>query len=531
MYKKILYIIVSILIAAVSAGCSGNITDIFTGDGDQQYEESKTVNFAVSDIRTLNPVVSRDEDTYFISKLIYQSLFILDDNLAPDGELVSDYKVGSDGKTVTMTLVKDACFSDGEKVQADDVKFSIESYMAAGSKSIYYSKVKGISSVTTDGKYKVKVRFKNAGDGGVKNLTFPILPAHLYTTAEITQRDSSFRPVGSGSYKVASYKSGSKLVLSKNKYTNSIVPDNRLVFTVYSDGNVLNLAEGNLVSFTVNKNIERQTEVGSKSLKTSDFCSNQLETVIFNCRSEILGSSEMRKAIAYSIDTEEIISKAYYNSAVSTNTLFYPGYLGIENTGDLYSQDTKKAEDILKELGAKDTDKDGILNTDDGGNIKITIIVNSDQARNSAAQIIEESIESLDIDAQVVTLSDSEYRKRLRNGKFDIAFSGISFSDCYDVRGILGGSSDYTGYKDRTLQKLAVKLNSCIEEEKMIECAADINEKIKDNLNYYPVCYRTYAVIASNELTGEISSMFNDIYRGCEGWYSVYQLDASDEEK
>ena len=65
----------------------------------------------------------------------------------------------------------------------------------------------------------------------------------------------------------------------------------------------------------------------------------------------------------------------------------------------------------------------------------------------------------------------------------------------------------------------------------MIECAADINEKIKDNLNYYPVCYRTYAVIASNELTGEISSMFNDIYRGCEGWYSVYQLDASDEEK
>ena len=161
MYKKILYILVSILIAAVSAGCSGNITDIFTGDGDQQYEESKTVNFAVSDIRTLNPVVSRDEDTYFISKLIYQSLFILDDNLAPDGELVSDYKVGSDGKTVTMTLVKDACFSDGEKVQADDVKFSIESYMAAGSKSIYYSKVKGISSVTTDGKYKVKVKFKN----------------------------------------------------------------------------------------------------------------------------------------------------------------------------------------------------------------------------------------------------------------------------------------------------------------------------------------------------------------------------------
>lgn len=104
MNKKILYILVSILIAAVSAGCSGNITDIFTGDGDQQYEESKTVNFAVSDIRTLNPVVSRDEDTYFISKLIYQSLFILDDNLAPDGELVSDYKVGSDGKTVTMTL-------------------------------------------------------------------------------------------------------------------------------------------------------------------------------------------------------------------------------------------------------------------------------------------------------------------------------------------------------------------------------------------------------------------------------------------
>lgn len=530
MYKKISYILICILIAASFAGCSGNISDIFSGDGDKQYEESKTVNFAVSYIRTLNPVVSEDRDTYFISKLIYQSLFVLDENLSPCGQLVSDYRVASDGKTVTMTLVKNACFSDGEKVQSDDVKFSIESYIAAGRKSIYYSNVKDISSVSADGKYKVKVRFRNAGDGGVRNLTFPILPAHLYSTSEITQRDSSFRPVGSGSYKVASYKRGSRLVLSKNSNTNGTVPDNRLVFTVYTDGNVLNLAEGNLVSLTVNENIERQSEVGSKSLKTADICSNELETVIFNCKSDMLGSIDMRKAIAYSIDTDEIISKAYYNSAVSTNTLFYPGYLGIENTGDLYSQDTKKAEDILKEAGARDTDKDGILNNEDGENISITIIVNTDQARISAAQIIEENIDSLDIEASVVALSDSKYKKRLRNGNFDIAVSGIRFSDYYDVRGILGGSSDYTGYRDSTLNQLAVKLNSCINEEQMTECVTGINESIKENLNYYPLCYRTYAVITSNEFTGEISSMFNDIYRGCEGWYSTYQIDAPDEE-
>lgn len=528
MFKKISCILLSVVLLLGMTGCSSSISDIFTDTSEPSYEESSIINLIMSDIKTLNPVVSKDADTYYISKLVYQSLFETDEHLSPSGELVSDYKVSDDGKTVTLSLVKDACFSDGSSLTADDVVFSIKCYMEAGKKSLYCDNVKGISSVSAKGKYKVAVRYKSRGEGGIKNLTFPILPSHLYSTSDLLSADSSFRPVGSGSYKVYSYKKEKKLVLVKNKKTNGTVPSNRLVFTKYSNENVLNLEEGNLLSLSLNTELERQSEVGSKSLKTTNICSNRLETAVFNCKSGIFKDKNVRQAAAYAIKKSDIITKAYYGSAVPTSSVFYPDYLGTSSKKYPYKYDTKKSEDLLNDAGIKDTDKDGIRNDEDGDNVKITIIVGSDSARKGAAQLIKKNLNSLELNAEVVSLSDKDFKKRLKKGDFDIALCGISFSDFYDVRDFLGGSSDYTGYSDTKLKNLAVTLNSCITEEKMTECVKGIDEIVTESLNYYPLCYRTYAVITSNELTGEITSLFNDIYRGCEEWKCVYEIDPED---
>lgn len=512
------------MVLSMSA-CGNPIADMFTDEEEVKTEVSKSINLAMSDIKTLNPVVSKDRDTYFISKLIYQSLFELDENLTPQKELVSKFKVSDNGRKISLELVKDAKFSDGNKLTAKDVQFSIECYKAAGNKSIYKDYVDGISSVSTDGSRKVIIRYESAGKGGPTSLTFPILPSHLYSQSELLVPDSSFRPVGSGSYKVKSFKKNEKLVLAKNEETNGKKPKNRLVFKNYDEGNILNLEEGNLVSLSVNEDTERQSEVGSKSLKTTDICSNELEVIGFNCEAKHLKKKDIRQAFAYAIDIDSIIKKVYYSSAAATDSIFYPGYMGTENEGDSYGYDEKKAESILKDADYRDSDKDGVLEDDDDKDFSIRIIVDKkNKNRVNAAKSIKENLESLDLEVELKELSAKDYKKALKKGKYDIFVGGIRYSDYFDIQPFVSGSSNYTGYSNKRLDKLSKALNSCMKISEMPEAVTEVKSIMKEDLPYYPICFKTYAVITSEELTGDISAMFNNIYRGCEEWVCTYTI-------
>ena len=144
-------------------------------------------------------------------------------------------------------------------------------------------------------------------------------------------------------YRVAKYDSSRTLILKPNDEYSGQKADNRLVFNIYhGNADIMNLTDGNLVSFSVNKDTERQTEIGSKNLKTTDFLSNEVEYVGFNCKGQITSDKSIRQAIAYAIDLNSIISKAYFSCGVKTDSLYYPEFYGTENKGDMYSLSRKK---------------------------------------------------------------------------------------------------------------------------------------------------------------------------------------------
>ena len=65
MHKKLISILLILAMLFAFSGCT-SVKDIITGDNSDNatYKKSSTVNFAISNIKTLNPVVSHDEDTY-----------------------------------------------------------------------------------------------------------------------------------------------------------------------------------------------------------------------------------------------------------------------------------------------------------------------------------------------------------------------------------------------------------------------------------------------------------------------------------
>ena len=106
--KKYWVILAVVLIALAAVFSSVEIykEEVLNIDPDVKYQKQKTLYFAAESIDTLNPLISQSEDTYYLSKLIYNSLFEYDENLSAVPELVKSYKVNTDRAYIEMTLKK-----------------------------------------------------------------------------------------------------------------------------------------------------------------------------------------------------------------------------------------------------------------------------------------------------------------------------------------------------------------------------------------------------------------------------------------
>ena len=78
-----------------------------------------------------------------------------------------------------------------------------------------------------------------------------------------------------------------------------------------------------------------------------DMISGQVEFVVFNTKKSYLASKEVRKAIAYGIDTVRIIRNSYASDAVLTDSLYYPNFLGVLDTGGMNEYNYDKASQML----------------------------------------------------------------------------------------------------------------------------------------------------------------------------------------
>ena len=107
-YWLYIVVVIAVIIVAVS---SINIyrEEVLEIDPDVKMEEQNTLSFASAYIDTLNPIVSKSEDTYYISKLIYNSLFDYTADLNVEGELAESYGaqlVGVDSMDQSIQLLE-----------------------------------------------------------------------------------------------------------------------------------------------------------------------------------------------------------------------------------------------------------------------------------------------------------------------------------------------------------------------------------------------------------------------------------------
>nr|WP_315019533.1 ABC transporter substrate-binding protein [uncultured Aminipila sp.] len=543
MIKKVLIISLTIIICIgiIIYSQHGQMYNLLNKSDEEKivYTESQTVKLPMEKVRTLNPITSKDSDTYQISKLIFESLFNLDKNLSLTNGLASSYNYAPDKMSVNIEIKTDSYFSNGSNVTGEDVKYSIDNYIAAAASNntIYSSYVSNIKSVSVgkNDKYSVVIKFKDKSDVSMENFIFPIVSERnfgKYPASKVASSD--FIPIGSGAYAIEKYNDISELKLVANENHTGVKPTNTLCFTVLPKrDDVIPLLEVNNISLGCLEALSRDTLVSDKKITASNFVSNEVEVVGYNFSREAMANKKVRKAIAYAIDTKSLNESAYYKNGVACDTIYFPGYLGIKNTGDNYKYNLEKATKLLTSANYLDRDENGYLEDKNENELTVDILVNgADQSRKIAAEAIKASIDKLSISSRIIYAADlADFNSKLHSKNYDIFVGGMKINETYDLRSLL--HSDYNnaiGYSNEKVDKLLDKLKSGITQEQKVENIKAIKNIIIDELPYYCILYKTYGALTAECLNGNNNSyMFNNVYNGCESWYCKYPVTATSE--
>ncbi|WP_338546278.1 ABC transporter substrate-binding protein [Emergencia sp. JLR.KK010] len=526
------HIIIIIIAVVVLAGGLSTIA-IVRGDVSPSEEEQETVTYETMDkiylamdrVETLNPLVSGDSDVYYISQLLFSSLFYLDDKLGVKSQVVESYNTNAQAGSVSLEFRKDVKFSDGSSLTANDVRATINTILRIGSDGPYYEYVSKIDSVQISDTYAMTVHFEDPADAALDNLVFPIISATNYDA-------DSDRVVGSGPYAISSYDNTKCLNLNPNKYYFGEKPENKLRFKVLPDkSKTLGLMTMEAVTAYVSRDQDADADAEDKDLNTEKISSSELEYLGFNFKNKVLAKKEVRQAIAKAIDVESLIHDNYGGCGISSDSIYFPGFLGTENKGDTYAQDLKGASDLLAAAGYRDVNEDGLLEDGEGKKVSMTILVNAnDGNREDTAESIAVSLREIGIDVKIKSLGWQSYKTAVEEGAFDLYLGGYKFDKKFDLRQLFS-SGNAIGYKNTTVQSYVNQMETCLSRKKQKGIYEKLKPVLADELPYYCLCYKTYAFITVPRFTGEELPTFFDIYRGCESWSWERTMVTENEEK
>lgn len=203
--KKWIAVLLAVCMAVSMTACGQKTTD--------STRDKDSVVIAIgSEPETLDPTKGWGHGN---SPIVQSTLVKYTADLTFENDLATDYQLSSDGLTWTFHLREDAYFTDGEKVTADDVVFTLQTAKKAqGSVDLTYMKKAMAKDDTT-----VVITLSKPTSIFLNTLaSIGIVPEHAYS------KDYGTNPIGSGPYKFVEWKAQEQIIFEANEDYYGTVP-------------------------------------------------------------------------------------------------------------------------------------------------------------------------------------------------------------------------------------------------------------------------------------------------------------------
>ncbi len=315
--------------------------------------------------RFINPIYAETSDVdRDLVQLIFSGLM----KYGPEGEILPDlakeYKILDDGKVYEFYLKENLFWSDGQKLTADDVVFTIETIQNPDFNSPLRVNWLGVE-VEKISEKALRFKLKNPSAVFLENCTLKIIPEHLWkdiSPQNFHLTTQNLQPIGSGPFQLKILnqdKTGEiiSLDLVRNSKYSGVFPNlSQITFRFYKsvDALIEGYQKGEIqgLSLTSLKNLEWQ----KKDFNLYLISLPRYFAVFFNPNppaggSKVLSEKEVRQALNYGINKEEILKEILDDRGKVVESPILPEIYGFKTPTKIYEFNPEEAKEILKNAG------------------------------------------------------------------------------------------------------------------------------------------------------------------------------------
>ena len=444
--KKIITLIMMGALTIGTVGCANNSNN---GATSGKHKDTIVYGISTSPSGVFNPLLADSKYDDAVDAVVYSSLLKLDKNQNVEPDLAESYKVSDDNLKITFKLKKDLKWSDGQKLTAKDVEFTLKSlahkdYQGAnynfvksivGAEDYNAGKSKEIQGIKVVDESTIELTFVKAYAPALINIgTTGIIPEHIWKDVEPgkwkTAADKLKKPVGSGPYKLESFTEGSEVKFVKNdNYYAGKPKTEKLVYKVVNDDTVgAELKNGGVdIADVSNLKDSDRKELENNKFIMKKYANNLFQYMGTNLRNKTLQDKNIREAFIYALDRKSMVDKLLEGNGTLVNTPMlssswaYPKAEKLEK----YDFNVKKAKELLEKSGYKDTNNDGYVDKD-GKNLEFTLDVpTGNKLREQTAQIIQENLKQAGVKINLNTMEfKALMQKVVANHDFELYMMG-----------------------------------------------------------------------------------------------------------
>ncbi|GAB5047388.1 ABC transporter substrate-binding protein [Thermodesulfovibrio sp. TK110] len=366
-----------------------------------------------SEPNRINPLFLTDLNSHMISNIVFKGLVRINEKGVPEPELAKSWEIKNNGLEIVFHLRENVYWHDGEKFKAEDVIFTYElliSPQVASPKKGVLGPVKEIKILNP---HAIAVIYKEPYGSVLESWSIGILPWHI--GKKVLEPSFDKAPVGTGAFKLEKWNKGQFIILKAfdkfysgkpkiNKFILKFIPDTTTKYLELKSGKI-DVAE--LPSYIKTDELDNQfNKYKADSFRYTCFG--------FNLNKHPFNDEKFRKAVAYSINKEEIINSVLKEGRISLGP--YPASTWYFNPEvKPYPYAPEKSKEILKNTGIS--------------SLKFSLSVNSENKElQRVAQFIQHNLKNIGIETDIKLYDWQTFRHRMIEER---AFDAVLLSRAY----------------------------------------------------------------------------------------------------
>lgn len=463
-----------VMLGLLGVGCAEGPAGDGSGVEGSPVEGGTAVISHLSDFDALNQFVSTDYDTGQVLRfMLFTPLVRLDENMDYEPYLAESMELSEDGLTLTFRLREGMRWHDGVPVTADDVVWSVETYMDPALAFANLQYFQFVDRVEKLDDRTVVFHFKAPHSDVLADfLEWHPMPKHLLghvSPGDMRTAPYNRNPVGNGPFRFVSWTPNQQVVFEAN-------PDfvlgrprlDRVVFRVVPEQTtaLTELLTGRVDLVRGVQPAEASRLETSRAARLLSYPSRSYTYLAWNTKNPLFSEPEVRRALSLAINRQQIVDALLYGFGDVAVTDVLPFQWQYAKDIEPWPYDPDEARRLLDEAGWIDTNGDGIRDKD-GRPFRFVLETNQgSDLREDILVIVQNDLRAIGVAAEPRLAEWNSLIDRLKLKDFEAVVSGWSVDFKFDpteTLGCDGGVYNYPSYcneeADALVQKALVTLD------------------------------------------------------------------------